>query len=185
MHKDPRRFRLMLPLIVVPVIRRRAAAEPAVATHSALVYYRNPTSRRLPRVPATLSLDDGRVTLSELGGSSQPLSCPTRDVRTVTIDQATLRFRLRDGERVAVAIYPSGSSRKAGPSARFLYVGTFVNGWANIRDQRLAGWKRALRANGIKVRDRNIQLIPLITLALGAFAALLVLTAVIQILDAA
>jgi hypothetical protein len=158
--------------------------DPAVATHSALVYYRNPTSRRLPRVPATLSLGDGRLTLSELGGSSELLSRPTSDVRTVIIDHATLHVRLRDGEKVAVSLYPAGSSRKAGASVRFLYLSTFVNGWANIRDQRLASWKRALRANGIRVRDRNRQLIPPITLMVGAFAALLVLTAVIQIVAA-
>jgi hypothetical protein len=159
-------------------------ADPAAARHSALVYYRNPTSRRLPRVPATLSLGDGRVTLTDLGGSSPLLSCGTGDVRTVIIDHATLLIRLQDGEKVAASLYPTGSSRKVGPSARFLYLATFVNGWANIRDQRLATWKRALRANGIRVRDRNRQLIPPVTLALGAFAALLVLTAVIQIVDA-
>jgi hypothetical protein len=166
------------------MIRRRAGAEPVAASHSALVYYRNPASRRLPRVPATLSLGDGRVSLTELGGGSAVLSCATGDVRTVIIDHATLHLRLRDGEKVAASLYPTGSSRKEGPSARFLYLATFVNGWANIRDKRLAAWKRALRANGIRVRDRNVQLIPPITLMAGAFAALLVLTAVIQIVDA-
>jgi hypothetical protein len=149
-----------------------------------MVYYRNPTSHRLPRVPATLSLGDGRITLSELGGSSALMSCRAEDVRAVTIDNATLHLRLQDGDKVAVSLYPTGSSCKTGPSARFLYLSTFVNGWANIRDQRLATWKRALRANGIRVRDRNRQLIPPVTLALGAFAALLVLSAVIQIVDA-
>jgi hypothetical protein len=166
------------------MIRRRAAADAAGATHSAMVYYRNPTSDRLPRVPANLSLGDGRITLSELGGASALMSCQAGDVRAVIIDNATLHLRLQDGEKVALSLYPTGSSRKTGPSARFLYLSTFVNGWANIRDQRLATWKRALRANGIRVRDRNRQLIPPITLALGAFAALLVLTAVIQIVEA-
>jgi hypothetical protein len=124
------------------------------------------------------------LTLTELGGSSPLLDCPTDDVRTVTIDKATLRVRLRNGEKVAVSVYPTGSSSKVGPSARFLYVGTFVNGWANLRDPRLSAWKRALAASGIRVRDRNWQLIPPIMLMLAAFVALLLLSAVIQIVDA-
>jgi hypothetical protein len=166
------------------VMRQRTAAEPAAATHSAMVYYRNPTSPRLPRVPGTLSLGDGRLTLTDLDGSVQLLSCPTADVRRVIIDHATLHVRLRNGDKVAASLYPMGSSRRTGQSARVLYLATFVNGWANIRDQRLAGWKRALRANGIKVSDRNVQLIPPITLMLAAFVAAVVLTAVIQIVDA-
>jgi hypothetical protein len=178
---DP--FATWPPPIVVPVMRRRAAAEPAATTQSGIVYYRNPTSRRLPRVPGRLSLGDGQLRLTDLDGHAELLCCPTGDVRRVIVDNATLHVRLRDGEKAAISVYPSGSSRKTGQSARVLYVSAFVNGWANIRDPRLATWKRALRANGIRVQDRNRQLIPPITLALGAFVALLVLAVVIQIVD--
>jgi hypothetical protein len=171
------------PPIVVPMIRQRAAVDSAVATHSAIVYYRDPTSQWRTRNPTRLSLVDGRLRLTDLDGNSELMSSPTGDVRAVIIDHARLHVRLRNGTKVAVSLYPMGLSRKTGPSTRFLYVSTFVNGWANIRDQRVATWKQALRANGIKVRDRNRQLIPPITLALGAFVFLLVLAAVIQIVD--
>jgi hypothetical protein len=149
-----------------------------------MVYFRDPTSPGRSRTPTTLSLGDGRLRLSDLDGSTELLSCPLSDVRAVTVDNATLHIRLRDGEKVSVSMYPTGSSRKVGPSARLLYLSTFVNGWANIGDQRLTTWKRALRANGITVQDRNRQLIPAITLLVGAFVGLLLLTAVIQIVRA-
>jgi hypothetical protein len=163
--------------------RQRADPEAAVATHSATVYYRDPTSRWQTRNPVTLSLGGERLRLTDLDGKAELMSSPTSDVRSVIIDHARLHIRLRGGAKIAVSLYPTGGSRRTGPGARILYVGTFVNGWANIRDQRVASWTRALRANGIKVRDRNRQLIPPITLALGLFVALLVLAAVIQIVD--
>jgi hypothetical protein len=167
-----------------PVTRRREAAAPGAATYSATVYYRDPTTRRAPRVPASLSIGNGQLWLTALDGRDELWSCATDDVRAVTVDNATLRIRQRNGGKVAVSLYPAGRSGRSDASTRVLYLGTFVNGWANLRDQRLAAWKRALRANGIRVTDRNRQLIPAITLLAGAFAALLVVAVVIQIVDA-
>jgi hypothetical protein len=150
-----------------------------------MAYYRHrePPSGLQVREPATLSLHAGTVTLTPLGGGQDVMDCPTGEIRKVIIDHATLHFRLPD-RRVAVALYPSGQSRVSGRHAKLLYIGPFVNGWANLRDSRVAGWKRVLRANGVTVRDRNWQLIPPLMVMAAAFAALLLLTAAIQIAHA-
>jgi hypothetical protein len=145
--------------------------------------HRPPASRRQVDDPATLSLTAGTVTLTPLDGSQDIIACATTEIRKVVIDHATLHFHLV-GHRVAVALYPSRQSQESGQAARVLYAGTFVNGWANMRDSRVAGWKRALRANGVTVRDRNMQLIPPVMVMAAVFAALIVLTVAIQIAHA-
>lgn len=156
-------------------------ATAAAAARSERVYYRPPRSPTPLRIPATLDLSTRGLTLTELGGPDV-MACPTGDVRKVVIDHATLHFHLAQ-RRVAVALYPTGQSRAAGAPGRFIYLGFFVNGWSNLRDGRLRGWKRALRANGVRVADRNVQLVPALAVVSSAFVALLLAAVAIQVAE--
>ena len=153
----------------------------ATDPRSELVYYRLPNSRPPRYLPATLRLAGDHLTLTEPGGSPI-VSCPLSDVAKVAVDHSTLHLHLPQG-RVAVTLYPHAGSQAAGQAARILYVGFFVNGWSNIRDGRLRGWKRALRAGGVTVRDRNLAFVPAMSVFVGAFAILFFVAVVVQVAD--
>jgi hypothetical protein len=163
------------------VAEKGAGEASATDQRSELVYYRLPNSRPTRYLPATLRLADGGLSLTEPGGTPI-LSCALSDVSKVVIDHSTLHLHLPQG-RIAVTLYPHAGSQAGGSAGRVLYVGFFVNGWSNIRDGRLRGWKRALRAGGVTVRDRNTVFVPGMSVIAGVFAIFVLVAVVIQIAD--
>jgi hypothetical protein len=155
--------------------------KPALRDRSEQVYLVLRAARSAVRVPATLDIAGGVLSLTATGDNSRLLSCPTNEIRKVAIDHATLHFFLAQ-QRVALALYATGQSRATTALARLLYVGTVVNGWANLRDERLRTWKRDLRAGGVKVADRNLLLLPLAAL-MTVFAVFILAALGIQIAD--